>query len=127
MKIAATYENGNVFGHFGHTEYFKVYDIEDNKVVSSVVIGNDGLGHGALAGLLNNNKIDVLICGGMGMGAKIALSEMGIKVCAGVTGSADKAVEAYLNGTLVYSEDANCDHHNHEHACGEHSCGGRCH
>lgn len=64
MKIAVTYDNGNVFQHFGKTENFKVYEVEDNKVVSSEVIGSNGTGHGALAGLLAEQGIDVLICGG---------------------------------------------------------------
>ena len=46
MKIAVTYDNGNIFQHFGKTEYFKVYEVEDNKVVSSEVIGFNGTGHG---------------------------------------------------------------------------------
>ena len=40
MKIAVTYDNGSVFQHFGKTESFKVYEVEDNKVVSSEVIGS---------------------------------------------------------------------------------------
>ena len=46
MKIAVTYDNGNIFQHFGKTENFKVYEVEDNKVVSSEVIGSNGTGHG---------------------------------------------------------------------------------
>ena len=61
MKIAVTYDNGNVFQHFGKTENFKVYEVEDNKVVSSEVIGSNGTGHGALAGLLAEQGIDVLM------------------------------------------------------------------
>lgn len=68
MKIAATYDNGNIFQHFGKTEFFKVYEVEDNKVVSSEVIGSNGTGHGALAGLLAEQGISVLICGGIGGG-----------------------------------------------------------
>ena len=120
MKIAATYENGNIFQHFGRTEQFKIYEIEDGKVISSQVIGNDGLGHGALAGLLADHAIDVLICGGLGAGAQNALAEAGVEVVAGASGSADEAVEAYLKGELV-STGANCDHHHGEdHACGHH-------
>ncbi len=123
MKIAATYENGNIFQHFGRTEQFKIYEIEDGKVVSGQVIGNDGLGHGALAGLLADHAIDVLICGGLGAGAQNALAEAGVEVVAGASGSADEAVEAYLKGELV-STGANCDHHHGEdHACGDHGCG----
>ena len=112
MKIAVTYDNGNIFQHFGRTEQFKVYEVEDNKVVSSEVIGSDGIGHGALAGLLADRAVDVLICGGLGGGAQAALAEAGVEVCAGAEGDADQAVEAYLKGELV-STGANCDHHHH--------------
>lgn len=121
MRIAATYENGNIFQHFGRTESFKVYDVEDGKVLSSEVISSGGVGHGALAGLLADNTIDVLICGGLGGGAMNALEDAGITVVAGAEGNADEAVEAYLRGELVTSG-ANCDHHHHEegHSCGHH-------
>ena len=75
MRIAVTYDNGEVFQHFGHTEEFTIYEVEDGKVKSSEIIGSDGQGHGALAGILDNNSIDVLICGGIGGGAKAALDE----------------------------------------------------
>lgn len=131
MKIAVTYDNGNIFQHFGRTESFKVYEVEDNKVVSSEVIGSNGVGHGALAGLLSDQLVDVLICGGIGGGAQAALAEAGVELCAGAEGDADQAVEAYLKGELI-STGANCDHHHHEdgHSCGDHeeghSCGGGC-
>lgn len=131
MKIAVTYDNGNIFQHFGRTESFKVYEVEDNKVVSSEVIGSNGVGHGALAGLLSDQSVDVLICGGIGGGAQAALAEAGVELCAGAEGDTDQAVEAYLKGELI-STGANCDHHHHEdgHSCGDHeeghSCGGAC-
>lgn len=130
MKIAVTYDNGNIFQHFGKTEFFKVYEVEDNKVVSSEVIGSNGTGHGALAGLLAEQDVDVLICGGIGGGAQAALEEAGVELCAGAQGDVDQAVEAYLKGELV-STGANCDHHHEEgHSCGHHeeghSCGGNC-
>ncbi|MBQ5426336.1 MAG: FKBP-type peptidyl-prolyl cis-trans isomerase [Pseudobutyrivibrio sp.] len=129
MRIAVTYENGQVFQHFGHTKQFKIYEVEDGKVVSSQVIGSDGQGHGALAGLLSNNSIDVLICGGIGGGAQAALTEHGIELCAGASGDVDAAVEAYLKGELI-NTGVNCDHHGEGHTCGDHeeghSCGG-CH
>lgn len=121
MKIAVTYDNGNIFQHFGKTEFFKVYEVKDSKVVSSEVIGSNGVGHGALAGLLADRAVDVLICGGIGGGAQAALEEAGVELCAGAEGDADRAVEAYLKGELV-SSGANCDHHHHEegHSCGDH-------
>ena len=131
MKIAVTYDNGNIFQHFGRTEFFKVYETEDGRVISSEVIGSNGVGHGALAGLLADQSVDVLICGGIGGGAQQALADAGVELCAGAEGDADQAVEAYLKGELV-STGANCDHHHHEdgHSCGDHedghSCGGGC-
>ena len=123
MKIAVTYENGKVFQHFGKTEIFKVYEVEEGKVISSEVISSNGEGHGALAGVLAGQGVDVLICGGLGGGAQTALTEAGIEVCSGAEGDADQAVEAYLKGELV-STGVNCDHH-HEEEEG-HSCGSNC-
>ena len=97
MRIAVTYDNGNIFQHFGKTENFKVYEVENNQVISSEVISSNGSGHGALAGLLDGQNIDVLICGGIGGGAQAALAEAGIEFCSGAQGDADQAVEAYLN------------------------------
>lgn len=93
-------------------------------MVSSQVVGSDGSGHGALAGLLSDKGIDVLICGGIGGGAQTALANAGIKLYGGVSGSADAAVQAFLDGRLDYDPDVMCDHHEHEegHSCGSHGC-----
>lgn len=125
MNIAVTYEKGQVFQHFGHTEQFKVYHIEEGKIVSSEVVDTNGSGHGALAGFLLERDIDVLICGGIGGGAQMALAQAGIQLFGGVQGDADKAVESFVQGSLAYNPDVRCDHHHHEgdHNCGEHSCG----
>ena len=128
MRIAVTYENGMIFQHFGRTETFKVYDIEDGKVISAEVIGNNGTGHGALAGLLAGKGVDALICGGIGGGAQMALAQAGVKLFGGCSGSADAAVEALLKGELEYSENVQCNHHgehhhHHEGGCGSHGCG----
>lgn len=124
MKVAVTYENEEIFQHFGHTEQFKVYDIENNQIVKSEVISSNGSGHGALAEILSNTGIDTLICGGIGGGAQTALAEAGIKLYGGVSGKADDAVNALLNGTLGYDPDVHCNHHSHEegHSCGEYGC-----
>lgn len=127
MKIAVTYDNGEVFQHFRKTESFKIYNVEDNTVVSSEIIGSNGTGHGALAGLLAEQGINVLICGGIGGGAQAALTEAGIELCAGAQGNTDQVVEAYLKGELE-SSGVNCDHHHHEegHSCGDHESGHSC-
>ncbi|MBR3304492.1 MAG: DUF134 domain-containing protein [Christensenellaceae bacterium] len=123
MRIAVTYENGEIFQHFGRTEQFKLYDTEDGKIVSSEIVDTNGSGHGALAGFLKAADADALICGGIGMGAQIALSDAGIELYAGVTGSADEAVKALLKGTLEFDPDAHCDHHGHHDGdCGHDNC-----
>ena len=125
MKIAVTYENGEVFQHFGHTEQFKVYDVEEGKVVRSEVRSAQGSGHGALASLLKGWGVDTLLCGGIGGGARTALASAGIALYGGVQGSADAAVEALLTGKLEFDPNAACSHH-HEggHTCGHHHEGG---
>lgn len=124
MKIAVTYENGNVFQHFGHTEQFKIYRIEDGKIADSEIVSAVGSGHGALAGFLKGRQVDALICGGIGGGARQALAESNIDLYPGVTGSADESIAAFLVNALPYDPDATCSHHHgEEHSCGGHSCG----
>lgn len=124
MRVATTYDNGNIFMHFGRSEQFKIYDIQDGKVLNEQVVGTDGTGHGALAGLLANGGVDTLICGGIGGGAINALTQAGITVYAGAQGSCDACVEALIAGTLAQTGKATCDCHGHDHEHGE-SCG--CH
>ena len=135
MRIAVTYENGEVFQHFGHSEQFKLYDIEDGKIVAEQIVGTNGSGHGALAGFLQALKADALICGGIGMGAQMALADAGIRLYAGVQGSADAAAKALAEGDLQYDPNARCDHHGHHHDgdcgqrdgdCGRHHHGNEC-
>ena len=125
MRIAVTYEDGNIFQHFGHSEQFKLYDVEDGKIVNTQVVDTNGQGHGALAGFLTGAKVDVLICGGIGGGAQNALAQAGIQLYGGVAGSCDAAVEALLANNLGYNPNVECSHHGHGegHSCGGHSCG----
>ena len=128
MKIAVTYENGSIFQHFGHTEYFKVYTVEDGTVTSEEIVTSGGSGHGALAGLLADIGADVLICGGIGGGAQRALANAGVTLYAGNSGIADLAVAKFIAGKLEQVSEANCGHHHGEdHDCSDHDCGGECH
>lgn len=122
MKIAVTHENGQIFQHFGHTEQFKIYEVKDRTVIASRVVSADGQGHGALADLLKSLGIDVLICGGIGGGAQMALASAGIRLFGGVSGACDEAVAALLAGNLGYNPTVRCDHHDHEHGDGAHTC-----
>lgn len=128
MKIAVTYDSENIFQHFGHTAYFKLYEIADNAIVSTQVLPTGGSGHGALANFLAAQGVQILICGGIGGGAQLALANAGIRLYGGVRGNADAAVNALLAGELGYDPNVRCDHHDHEHghsghSCGHHGCG----
>ena len=130
MRIAVTYENGEIFQHFGHTEQFKLYDVENGVIVNTQIVDSNGSGHGLLAGFLKEAHVDALICGGIGMGAQMALAEAGVKLYAGVQGPADAAAQALAEGRLDYDPDARCDHHEHHGGdcghdhCAEHHCRG---
>ena len=126
MRIAVTYENGEIFQHFGRTEQFKLYDLENGQIVSSDLVSTNGHRHGALAGILTALRVDVLISGGIGGGAQAALAAAGIRLYGGVSGSADQAAAAFAAGTLAFDPNAKCDHHGEHHHggnCGSHSCG----
>ena len=131
MRIAVTYEDGNVYQHFGHTEQFKIYDTEEGRIVKEMTADTNGSGHGALAGFLKERNVDTLICGGIGAGAQNALADAGIRLYGGVSGSADEAVKALLAGNLVFDPDVRCCHHGEGghgdgHRCGGHGEGHHC-
>lgn len=124
MKIAVTFDNDEVFQHFGHCENFKMYNVENSTILSSEIVSTNGQGHGAIAQFLADNNVDTVICGGIGGCAQKALNESNIKFYGGVQGSADEAVKALLANNLSFDPNAKCNHHDHEHG---HSCNGSCH
>ena len=128
MRIAVCYEDGQVFQHFGHTEQFKLYDAAAGMIVSEQIVGSGGGGHDALAGFLKAARVDALICGGVGIGARTALAEAGILLYAGVTGSADAAAKALAEGKLQYNPNVKCEHEHHceGYDCGHHHGDGGC-
>ena len=128
MRIAVTYADGEIFQHFGHTQQFKVYEVQEGNVISSQIVDTNGSGHGALASLLGELKVNMLICGGIGGGAQIALAEAGVVLYGGVSGDADMAVADFLAGNLNYNPCVQCNHHHHGegHSCGDHGCGSHC-
>lgn len=123
MKIAVTYADGAVFQHFGHCAQFKLYDTDGAAVTASRVVDTNGSGHGALAGFLQAQGVDALICGGIGAGARTALAQAGIRLYPGAAGDADACVAALLAGTLAYDPDIVCSHHHEgDHDCASHDC-----
>jgi predicted Fe-Mo cluster-binding NifX family protein len=125
MKIDVTTENNRIFQHFGQCPLFTVYDVEDGKIKAKALLDASGSGHSALAGLLSQTDINLVICGGIGAGAINMLGARGIQVISGASGETDAAVRAYLAGQLT-DMGSTCNHHDHDHdhAC---SCHDHCH
>ena len=111
MRFAVTYDDGQVFQHFGQTRQFKVFDSETSE---SSILDSGSYSHGGLAELLGNNGISALICGGIGDGARNMLMNRGIKVYPGISGSADDAAKALIDGNLASNGRSTC---NHDHDC----------
>ena len=120
MIIAATYEDGKIFQHFGKTEQFKLYTVEDGRAQAMEVRSPGGEGHGALAGVLKSWGVQALLCGGIGPGAQQTLSDEGIEFYSGLAGEADSFAEEFAKGTLPKNEGASCAGHGHSHSCGGH-------
>lgn len=122
MKLAVTYDpkNGEIFQHFGRTEYFKVYDLADGKVQKTEIRSTQGQGHGALVGVLQQLGAEIVICGGIGGGAQESLKAAGIAFYGGCSGQADQAVTDFLADNLHYQEDIQCSHHGEHHEGGCH-------
>ncbi|WP_277037371.1 NifB/NifX family molybdenum-iron cluster-binding protein [Turicimonas muris] len=129
MLVATPYSNDEICQHFGHAPQFKLFTVEDGKVVESVVIDTVGSGHNALATFLADHNVDIVICGGIGQGAIVSLAMAGIDIVPGVAGSPDKAVKELLEGTLVAGavSGCGCGGHHHEENEGTCGCGGHHH
>lgn len=129
MRIAVAYENesGQVYQHFGSTQKFKLYELDEGGIVSTSLVDTNGSGHSALASFLCGLGVDAVVCGGIGVGMQQALMEERVLIYGGVTGDADEAVKAFLGNRLEFSPDAVCADPNHEHADGSCGCGGHHH
>ena len=122
MKVAVTYEAGQVYQHFGHCAEFMIYELEDGRILSSDLVNTQGQGHSALAGFLKELQVNVLICGGIGGCARCALDAAGIAIYGGVHGDVEDAVVDFLAGNLHFDPNASCSHHTGAHTCGGHAC-----
>jgi predicted Fe-Mo cluster-binding NifX family protein len=131
MRIAIPFYMGNIFQHFGHAPQFKVYEVENHQVLMEMLVEVEEQGHGAVADLLQSLDVRVVICGNIGEGAMKALQNAGIIFYGGVTGDADEAITALVQGGLKYDPNIRCTAHADGHGCdgdcGEcGDCGGDC-
>jgi len=108
MKIAVAIENGDVCPHFGHAPFYRLFETSDKTITGSSDHQSPGHAPGVLPKWLSELKANVIIAGGMGPRAEELFVAAGIEPIIGVSGPAEDAVKAYLDGTL---------------SCGESSCG----
>ncbi|MDD4169926.1 MAG: NifB/NifX family molybdenum-iron cluster-binding protein [Desulfotomaculaceae bacterium] len=118
MKIAMPYSQGRINEHFGISEEFVIFNVEDGNIAGKQIFSNSGLqhNHGGLANLFTTEGVEVIIAGGMGPPMVSALQAVGLQVITGASGDAEKAAFDYLNGQLVTSS-VGCNHgcSGHEH------------
>ena len=129
MRIAIPYYMGQVFQHFGHTPSFKVYEVENHQILMEMVVEVETEGHTAVAELLRSMDVRVVLCGNIGDRAMQALADAGIMFYGGVTGDADEAITALVQGGLKYDPEIKLSNPNSGCAgCGEDcgDCGGDC-
>lgn len=122
MRYAITYENNFVFQHFGKCPTFLITNLENGTIQNKQLLSAQGSVHGALVDLLFQHKIDILVCGGIGEGARTALHHAGIQLIAGASGNVDVILEQLQKGILVDNPRGVCHHHDAEHNCGNHKC-----
>lgn len=100
MIVAIAEENGCVFPHFGETPSFRLYTIQEGKVVSTQSESTNGASHRELIPWLKSHHVEVLICGGIGGGAVEFLQDEKITLYAGEEGAVDDLIQAYLHHAL---------------------------
>lgn len=124
MKVAIPWDGNKVFQHYGKSRIFAVFSVDEGEVRDLGMLDTEGSGgHEALAALLAEEEIDVLICGGIGAPARDRLAAAGIECVSGVEGWISDVIEAYAAGTLESDPGSVCAHH----AGGAHDCEHTCH
>lgn len=124
MKIAIPTRNSTVDGHFGHCEYYTIFNIDDNNQIanSQFMASPEGCGcQSNIASLLQNMGVSLMLAGNMGGGALQNLNSFGVEVIRGCSGNVNEVVKEYLAGNIKDSGEG-CQAHEEHQATG-HSCG----
>lgn len=105
MRVAVAYDalSGDIGAHFGHAEYFAIYDsdAENTCAQSKRLISTEGRsGHSAMAELMRSEGVDAVLSGNIGTAAKAALLSLGIVPVMGYEGPADMAADMLIAGLL---------------------------
>ena len=110
MKIAMPVQGGKLSQHFGHSEQFSLFEIEDQSIRGREDVTPPAHEPGLLPRWLKEHGVSVVIAGGMGHRAQMIFEEAGIEVICGAPSEApDSIVDRYLKGSLETGDNA-CDH-----------------
>jgi predicted Fe-Mo cluster-binding NifX family protein len=115
-KIAIPTKNNYVDSHFGHTDEFQVFTIQEGVVKDTErVDSSQGCGcRSNIIGILKEKGISVMLAGNMGDGAFQKLNAAGIEVIRGCRGKVEKVLEKYQSGHLV-DDGSHCQTHRQHH------------
>ena len=111
IRIAVSYKDGEIFEHFGHSEFFAIYEFDEHDLERSTkrLVDTSAMhGHKDMADLMKREKIDAVICGQMGDEARSLLLSYGIIPVPGYCGDADTAAELLVTGQLPASDGGGC-------------------
>ncbi|MDP8231504.1 MAG: NifB/NifX family molybdenum-iron cluster-binding protein [Candidatus Zophobacter franzmannii] len=109
-KIAIPTTSNALSAHFGHCEKFAIYNVEDNKIVSTEMIAPPPHEPGSHPKFLRELGCEVIIGGGMGSRAQGLFADNNIEVFIGVPDqSLEELVQTYINGQMVSGGNL-CDH-----------------
>ncbi|MCK4551927.1 MAG: NifB/NifX family molybdenum-iron cluster-binding protein [Tenericutes bacterium] len=112
MRVALAIDNDMITQHFGHCEYFVVYEVENKEIKGSEIYKNPPHQKGFQPKFLKENNIDVLITGNIGQMAVNLMNNFGIQCIKGVNGNLVDVINAYVDGSLE-SNDTVCNQHMH--------------
>ncbi|MEW6585432.1 MAG: NifB/NifX family molybdenum-iron cluster-binding protein [Nitrospirota bacterium] len=109
-----------VYGHFGSAPSFIVVETDTNAV-KSIQNRDEHHVHGACNPVkaLNNEKVDAIVVGGIGMGALMKLQQSGIKVLqAQALTVRDNIALLNAGGLPEFTSQHTCAGHGHGDGCG---------
>jgi predicted Fe-Mo cluster-binding NifX family protein len=112
MKITIPIANEKLCSHFGHCEFFAVYEVDEEQktILNRAQVPAPTHQPGVLPGWLREQGISVVIAGGMGSRAISLFESYGIKTLVGIApNDPDQIIQDYLNNKLEMGSNL-CDH-----------------
>ena len=128
IKIIAfpTSDKVTIDNHFGHTREFAIYTVKDADIIDVKHVTPPPHEPGVIPKFLRDQKIDVIITGGMGQKAITLFKHHNIDVILGARGRIDVNLNEYLGGFLT-SQGTSCEHHHGDHEHDHHHPDGHRH